>query len=389
MMLAFIKNFTIVSLGIIMGICGSIYANEYDKENPLINKENVALTQDLPLRFIYSFDFNFFVDNLEDSEAYWATRTLFAASLAPEIGINFYNQNIRVGGYFIANMGEKFPNPKDNGMGLSLYYDTHYKNFHGYFGIFPRKYWIGDYPNLYYRQDFTFFNPVINGMLLQYQSQAQDFNAELTLDWYGGNIQKRIDEFLVSVFTQKDFFNKKLFIGGSALLYHTKNEEILNPGSTNLDVFLLDRFYYNVFIGSDLHSLMPFMDKAYLKFGALASVERKRKHTGIDPFSHIPGAQLEIAAQYKGFGVLNTFYFGGSQYKYFNEYGESFYWGLPFYQANIYNRMEAYWQYQKDYITARFSLILHITDKAIANQQMLTISVDTQKLIDKFYKHKI
>lgn len=382
----------------------SIYTQSLpqDSNNDIIT----ALPNNIPtkkknIEFIYDFDYGFFADNLEDSQDYWATRTLFAQSLAPRVGISFFNQNILVGGYFIINMGEKYPinaNSGIGGYGLSLHYDVAYNNFKAYFGIFSRKYWLGDYPKLYYRDDFMFFNPMTNGMLFQYaKANAKgdsQFSAEFLIDWYGGNIQKRIDEFLVQAFLQQDFFNKLLYFGGSLLLYHTKNPEILNPNSNVLDVFLLDRFYYNIYLGSNLISVMPYMDKANIKLGVLSSIERKRREsTGPDPFSHTPGAELSLEFQYKGFGIFNNFYIGDKHYRYFVEYGDGLYSGLPFYRANIYDRLEAYYEYKNDYLRARFSLIFHITHDNVtpkgnfAHQQMLSISLDTQRLLSKLLRH--
>lgn len=361
-----------------------------DDNNPqdvnTITKQHDIDLDSKPLHLIYGLDFVFFADNLEDSFPYWDTRTLLQASIFPEIGLHFYGQNLRIGGYYILNMGDKLPKSG----GLSLYYDTKYKNFSGYFGIFPRKYWIGLYPNLYYRKDFLLQNPMTNGMALQYQSDKKDFQAEFIFDWYGGNLQKRIDEFLASGFIQKSFWHNSFFIGGSFLLYHTKNDEVLNPSSINRDVWLLDRLYYNAFVGVDFSKqLMPYMDSMKFSLGILGSVERKRKHSsGLDPFSNHIGLDIGIKAQFKGFGIDNSLYYGQSQMQYFNEYGETLYWGIPFYQSSFYDRAEIYWEHKNTYCTARFSLIFHFTDTQIANTQMLTIILDTQRLLQKITAHR-
>ncbi len=339
------------------------------------------------IHVLYGFDFVFFGDNLEDSFPYWDTRTLLQASIFPEIGLHFYGQNLRVGGYYILNMGEKIPQFPQN-TGLSLYYDTHYKNFSGYFGIFPRKHWIGVYPNLYYRKDFLLQNPMTNGLALQYQSNDNDLKAEFIFDWYGGNLQKRIDEFLAQGFVQQNLWRDNIFLGGSFLLYHTKNDDILNPLSTNKDVWLLDRLYYNVFVGLDLQKhFMSYMDSMNFSLGILGSVERKRRHSsGLDPFSNNVGLDFLLKVQYKGFGIENSLYYGQPQMKYFNEYGESLYWGLPFYQAKFYDRLEMYWEHKNSYCTARFSFIFHFVDTKIANTQMLTIILNTDKLFKRLAK---
>ncbi|MWV61681.1 hypothetical protein DCO58_08265 [Helicobacter saguini] len=358
---------------------------------PTIHNNN----QNSKLKFIYGFDFGFFADNLEDSFAYTPTRTLFAASIFPEIGASFYNQNIRVGTFIIYNMGEKLLNRGDLNIGLSLFYDIQHSGFHGFFGIFSRKFWLINYPRFFYRDDFLFFNPVINGILLQKSSKNNNFKSEFMLDWYGGNLAKRIDEFMVQIAMQHDFLQHKnkdskqnqniLFYGAQAQLFHTKNSNILNPNSTNLDVFLLDRFYYNLYFGADFTSLIPNFNKFSMWINALGGVDRKRfESSGPEAFAHKIGGELNFELNFKGFGIANSAYFGQGQYKYFDEYGESIYWGLPFYQARFYDRLEAYYEYKNAYLRARFSLIGHFADNTFAHQQMLNIYIDTQRLIETF-----
>lgn len=338
---------------------------------------NLNQEKNKKLKLIYGIDFNFLLDNTEASEQYWPTRTLFAGSIAPEAGIHFNNQNLLVGGYFIQNMGEQYPTKNF----FTFSYDFTYKNLKGYFGIFPKSKWIGDYPKLFFRKDFLFYNPLLNGTMFQYISQDKQLQAEFIFDWYGGNIAKRIDEFLAQGYVKKSFLDDKLFLGGAFLLYHFKNDEFLNLDGNNFDTYLLDRFYYQIFLGTNLTPLMPYMDKMILKVSNLSSLERKRRlSTGLDPFSNLLGWQLEFDTQYKGFGINNSIYLGKGQYKYFNEYGENFYAGLPFYQSPIYDRAEIYYEYKNAYLTGRFSFILHFMQNNIAYQQMLTLNLNTHKL---------
>lgn len=290
-----------------------------------------------------------------------------------------------LGGYFINNMGEKYPMQG----GITLFYNFSHNDLKGYFGIFPKKYWLDgydkEYSGFFFRKDFLFFNPVSNGILLQYNPKKYNLEAELLIDWYGGNLQKRIDEFLIQAFVRKNFSDKKLFIGGALLLDHFKNAEILNPDSSNLDTYLLDRFYYQIFIGTDLTHTIPLpLDALEFKLSSLASLERKRRlSTGLDPFSNMQGGQLDFQLQYKGFGIANSLYFGAPQYKYLSEYGEDFYRGLPFYHSAFYDRAEFYYEYKNAYLIGRFSVIFHFTKEGIANQEMLTISLDTRKLLGR------
>ncbi|PAF53069.1 hypothetical protein BKH42_08005 [Helicobacter sp. 13S00482-2] len=331
----------------------------------------------------YDLGFDFYLDNLEESFPYWDTRTIYGVRLAPLVGIGFdEHQSLMFGGYVIQNMGEqKFPTKAN----VSIYYSAIGEKFSSYFGIFPRKYSLANYPLSFFRNDFYFFNPNINGLMFQYKSgnssEMANGTAEFIFDWYGGNLSKRLDEFMVLASSEYRFLNDYLFIGGNFLMYHFKNDEYLSKDGSNGDTYLMDRIYYNLYLGSSLKNLMPYMQEAYIKFGTLSTLERKRRlSTGLDPFYNGLGYQLDIKAQYNGFGIENSYYFGKPQMKYFYEYGEDFYNGLPFYQGTKYDRANFYYEYKNDLLTARFSIIFHFVNQTIANQEMLTITLDTHKL---------
>ncbi|PAF47113.1 hypothetical protein BKH46_05225 [Helicobacter sp. 12S02634-8] len=345
----------------------------------------MAITQGYEYK--YNLGFDFYLDNTEESLPYWDTRTIYGVRLAPEIGIAFDGrQSLMFGGYVLQNMGEqRFPTKAN----VSIYYSAIGEHLRSYFGIFPRTHSIAHYPLSFFRNDFYFFNPNINGLMFQYQQQDPTDKytgyAELIFDWYGGNLAKRLDEFMVLAASQWDFWQKYLYVGGNFLMYHFKNDEVLAQDGHQGDTYLLDRIYYNLYIGSSLQNLLPSMEKApYIQFGTLSTLERKRRlSTGLDPFYNGLGWQLDIGAQYKGFGIKNSYYFGKPQMKYFSQYGEGFYSGLPFYQSKHYDRADFYYEYKNDILTARFSIIFHFTNKTIANQEMLTISLDTHQIIKK------
>lgn len=342
----------------------------------------VTLIQGYELK--YNLGFDFYLDNLEDSTPYWDTRTIYGARFAPEIGIDFDGrQSLMFGGYALQNMGEeKFPTKAN----ISIYYNAIGEKFRSYFGIFSRTHSVAEYPLSFFRNDFYFSYPNINGLMFQYKPRDGNSNdyAEFIFDWYGGNLAKRNDEFMVISSANFNFFHNYFFLGGNFLMYHFKNDDYLSKDGHSKDTYLLDRIYYNLYIGSSFTTFLSFMNKAYAKFGTLSTLERKRRlSTGLDPFYNGLGWEFEIGAEYRGFGVENNYYFGKPQMKYFNQYGEEFYNGLPFYQGRKYNRTNFYYEYKNDLITARFSIILHFVDNIVANQEMLTISLDTHKLLKK------
>lgn len=334
-----------------------------------------------PISLFYNVGFDFLLDNLEESSPYWDTRTLFAAKLTPQIGLNFDNQNLSLGGYFILNMGEKYPLQG----AMILFYDTQIDGFKGYLGSFTKQNQIGEYSDLFFRKDYDFYHPLNHGFMLQYQTskeQSHYFKGEIIGDWYSGDLAKRIDEFLVQGSLKETLLDEKLYIGSSFLLYHTKNDEFLNADGGNFDTFLLDRFYYHIYVGSNLTPFLPSLDKLDFQIGTLSSLERKRRlSTGLDPFSHLLGWQFDFQIQYQGFGVENSLYYGDSQFKYFKEYGEDFYAGNPFYQSSFYNRLEVYYEYKISYLKLRAGVSFHFTNQGVANQEQFSLVLDTHKLL--------
>ncbi|WP_158654722.1 hypothetical protein [Helicobacter sp. 'CLO3_human'] len=130
------KNNSLLSRFYLLSIL--VFTFVFSQENPpsfnISNQTDQAKLQ-RPIQFIYGFDFDFLLDNLEESQKIWPTRTLFAGSLFPHIGVHFYNQNLNLGGYFINNMGENYPMKG----GITLSYDFTYNDIKGYFGIFSKK----------------------------------------------------------------------------------------------------------------------------------------------------------------------------------------------------------------------------------------------------------
>ncbi len=368
----------------------SIQANPAPPDPIPADQEN-TIQASPPYAFLYGFDFHFLLDNLEESQAYnWATRTLFSAAAHPEIGLSFYNQYLKIGAYGIFDMGHQhtFTHP----LSLTLSYGFDYKGLSGVFGIFPRTQWLGHYPYLFYRTDYLFYNPLSSGVMFQYKDPQESLKTEFLLDWTGGDLSKNFDEFNLQGFVEKSFFQRGLYFGGSFLLYHFLNSDVLSQDQAffngRADTYLLDRLYYQIFLGTDLRAYAKVMDKLSFEISSLASLERKRTHSGdLAGFKNLQGLGFDFQAQYKGFGVANSLYFGDSQYAYYRQYGANFYAGVPFYQSPFYDRAEIYYEYKNSYITGRFSVILHFTQQGVANQEMLTIHLDTHKLFQSFKHH--
>ncbi len=290
-----------------------------------------------------------------------------------------------VGGFGIQNMGATSFPTKAN---ITAYYRYDGKYLKANLGIFPRTYWRGNYPLSFFRHDFLFLNPNSNGILLQYISSPNPHAngyVELVFDWFGGNLSKRFDEFFVLLGSGAKFWRNSLLLGGNFLLYHFKNDEVLGRDGALTsdgapDTYLMDKIYYNAYIGADFAPFAPFLDEASIKVGALGSIERKRRLSGLGSFHNGSGGQVDVKIQYKGFGIEEGYYFGQPQMRYFNEYGEGFYDGLPFYQAGDFNRLNAYYEYKNKWLKLNVSFVFYTIKSQLAMQQMLTLSIDTHNI---------
>ncbi|OBV29422.1 hypothetical protein BKN38_02555 [Helicobacter sp. CLO-3] len=346
----------------------------------------------LPIYLQTRLGFDFFLDNLEGSGSLWDTRTLYAIRLAPEIGLSIAGEDsghtLMFGGYTIQDMGfARFPSKAN----ISAYYAYEGRRTRGIFGIFPRKMWIGKYPLSFFREDFLYYAPNTNGLALQFKTGENarvSASGELVFDWFGGNLAKRFDEFFILANTRLNVAKGAFFAQASGLMYHFKNEEILGrDGALTpeglIDTNLMDKIHYELKLGSDMSAYVPWLERAEASVEMLGLSERKRRLSGLGDFYHGIGAQASLKLQYKGFGIEESYYFGKGQMRYFSEYGEGFYDGLPFYRASGFNRLCAYYEWQNSFLKARLSLLAYSPRGApplTALQQMLTISIDPSKL---------
>jgi len=362
--------------------------------------DSTAQKQPKDINFLYNLGFDFLLDNTESSLPYWNTRTLYALKLNGEIGLKIKQQHsINLFGTALQNMGERVATKAF----LAPYYRYDGEHFKANLGIFPRKHWAITYPRSYFREDVLFFNPLTSGLLLQYVSSkesAVNGAVEFIFDWFGGNLKKRDDEFFLLFGGKINFLKNYGFFGGNALVYHFKNANFLSldnarDSSGNLDkTRLLDVMYYNIFIGASLTPLLNGFNKADISFGALSSIERKRKDSGIEPFYYGGGWEVNARLEWRGLGISEHFYFGKEQMRYFSNrntpnsleigYGEGFYNGLPLYQASHFHQINTYYEYKNNYLKANISLMFYILpNNQLALQQMLRFSIDTHNLFKR------
>ena len=312
-------------------------------------------------------------------------RTISAISLEPEIGLGIgENHALWVGGYGIQNMGAK-PIVQGAKGGIYAYYAFSQSGFSALLGISPRKKLILRYPRTFFRDDFAFMNPNINGVIFQYQSpqnRAIKGQSELVLNHFGGNLANATDMFYASLGGRMVLFDSVIF-GADAMLYHIQDTNLLQKSEANKGVTLLDRILYDASVAWDLRgfeAVGDIFEVANVGFALLGEAERKR---GInDRLRNAIGYEVSANLQYKGFGIEESHYFGKPQMRYFSEFGEDIYNGLPFYQTNF-NRINAYYAYQNDFAKISFNLVFFVIGKKLATQQMLIFNFNADKLWKK------
>lgn len=324
------------------------------------------------------------LDNTEDCDWLWTPRTISAVSLEPEIGLGIGESNaLWVGGYGIQNMGAK-PIAKGAKGGIYAYYAFSQSGFSALLGIAPRKKLILRYPRTFFRNDFEFMNPNINGTIFQYQfaqSTTIKGQGELVLNHFGGNLADATDMFYASLGGKITLFDS-LILGADTMLYHIQDTNLLRKNAENDDTFLFERVLYDASIAWDLRGfdkVSDIFEVANVGFALLGEAERKKAHSGYGGFSNAIGYEISANLQYKGFGIEESHYFGKPQMRYFRDFGEDIYNGLPFYQTNF-NRINAYYAYKNDFAKISFNLIFYVIGKRLSTQQMLIFSFDSAKL---------
>ena len=344
-----------------------------------------------PLSLFYNASFGYLLDNIEETTPFWQTRTIHAIWASLQGGFSVEDDagahNIVFGGYGAQFMGAR--NAFNATGGIFAYYHYAHKNdFNAYLGIFPRKAWISTYPRSFFRDDYLFLTPQISGALLQYKSDENPViqgYAEASFEHFGANLKERRDEFY-ALFGGEVKVYETLAFGAQGALYHHQDEGVVSVDGGG--TFLVDRALYSAYIGFDMRGfarVREIFDAMELKVALLGQSERKRTHSGMLPFYNAIGGEVSAKAQYRGFGVEDIYYFGAGQMRYFGDYGERFYAGLPLYRG-AFNTISAFYEYKNDFLSVRAGFRFYNIGKRLerlAHQQFVNFSFDLDRLLKK------
>ena len=326
-------------------------------------------TYDLALR--YNFD-NYEFDR--GGNEYLRSRTINAFNFALVGGLDMRESSavshlFRAGISCTKDMGSRDIAPE-----LLAYYSFNYAFsgstvLQGVFGIYPSDYSEEEYSRAFVSDSLRFYDRAYEGMMFKLKTEHS--YSELWLDWMGMHGQSVRERFRVVGATSWkpwSFFK----IGADFSMYHFAGS-VETPG-------VVDNILASPYVKLDFSTLAG-MRELSLKASMLAGYQRDRKFgTG----TLLPlGGELELRARYRRLGLDNVFYAGGDLMPFYDntaygkKYGNTLYFGSPFYRASLYDRMELYFApYISRRLDFRISAVFHFAASEIpyqGTQQMLTL----------------
>ena len=300
--------------------------------------------------FAYDLDFLYRFDNREfaaSSDAVTPSMTTHGVVFTPEAGVKvrpdrIQTHKVMAGIMATHDMGTSSSLiPGENKYDLLAFYNYttglgRITGFSATAGIFPRNRITGEYSEAFFSDSLKYYDPLVEGMLLQFNSPS--FRAELGLDWMGQKGEERKERF--QIYSSGKWAPLSwLSAGWAASMYHYAGS-VQAPG-------VVDNHMVNPYVKFSCDGALPLF-AASLKAGLLATYQWDRKFDGSvrAPF----GGEFVLDLWYAGFTLRNTTYVGKDLLYYYNDrdaagnkYGNLLYRGSPFY-TGFYDLAEIGWK---------------------------------------------
>ena len=301
-------------------------------------------------QFKYDAKFDYIFLNREfdrSHNVFEQSGTLHAARLTPLVGLD-WNQgglarhSLRLGVDIFKNMGEGLGAGDVFGEVL-LYYQAEVpvRRYRGTFsavaGIFPRRFSEGYYSDAFFSDELYYLDNNFEGMFFKYRTPH--FYADLGLDWCGMKGLTRREAFRIMSAGSVDLFGTGLFgFGWSASMFHYAGSQMVRG--------VVDNTLVNPYLKVDFSSVTP-VQKLSLMAGPLVGYQWDRV---AEPEARLPwGLESVFTLQNWNVGLENIYYHGDDLYLLYDRYGESVYYGEPFYNwpwegRSWFNKLSVYWQ---------------------------------------------
>lgn len=327
----------------------------------------------VPLEF--GTDFDYFFENRE-FDAFKSTyygidgllplesRTIHGLVLTPSVGFSLFRGPVRhrlsMGLDIRRNMGSG-PVSWQALEELTVNYDARVRLpgggfFEGVLGVFPNRFREGEYGDAFFAPSTLFSDRNMDGLLLKYR--ARRFYAELGADWMGMKTETGRERFMiVSAGNWKPL--GWLDAGWAGTFYHYAGSETVHGVVDNNLLGLYARV--NLAKTAGLQELS-------LKLSGLFTYQWDRK---AEPAQSFPmGFEARTVVRNWNVYAANTLYCGDNlQYLYDHTdsggflYGNNLYFGEPFYQCSLWDRVEVGWEPRiAEFISLSVKFQFHFSD---------------------------
>lgn len=287
-----------------------------------------------------------FADNREYGKSGRYPQTIFGIRLSPELGLLLDSTHrIRVGFNALHEFGSsKFTDRIDP----VVYYQYIKNNWDFYMGAFPRYKLLTDYPRSVLTDTLNYYRPNVEGMLVKYENEH--FRQTLWIDWTSRQTATARENFLFGLSGR--YQTGLFFLSHYAMMLHNAGPAVSIEGD-----HIEDNGALAIKAGLDL-SKKTFLDSLTVNVGGLMSFERVRTIGG---WNTPKGLLLEFHAEYKRFGVINSYY---------NGEGHNIRFGDRFYTSKVYNRTDLTWRpILFKNIEGILDLSFHFVDGVVDSQQ--------------------
>lgn len=287
-----------------------------------------------------------FADNREYGKSGRYPQTIFGIRISPELGLLLDSTHrIRVG----FNALHEFGSPKfTNHIDPVVYYQYMKNNWNFYMGAFPRYKLLTDYPRSILTDTLNYYRPNVEGMLVKYENEH--FRQTVWIDWTSRQTATARENFLFGL--SGSYKTGIFFISHYAMMLHNAGPAVSIEGD-----HIEDNGALAVKVGLDL-SNNTFLDSLTINAGGLMSFERVRTIGG---WQTPKGLLLEFHAEYRRFGIINSYY---------NGEGHNIKFGDRFYTSKVYNRTDLTWRpILFKNIEGILDLSFHFVDGVVDSQQ--------------------
>ena len=380
----------------------------------------------LKVRFAYDVNFEMNFDNRENTSDLSPSMTVFGARLTPEIGIGVTQGNgtrhrVMLGVDIMKDFG-RGPDASPDGLvpgnkgyanadlfkEMTMYYRMDRRmgktDFSLTAGIFPKRFSMSrEYSPAFISDSLKFYDNNYEGLLLSFSRPKSCY--EVGCDWMGMFGRYERERFMLFSHGRSQILSW-LSLGYTAYMYHYACSSTVDG--------VVDNILLNPWICLDAAPVVP-LQQLSLTLGWLQGAQQDRLNVGkyVFPF----GAEFTFDVRKWNVGLRNRLFVGRDMMPYYDsrdaggyKYGNSLYWGDPFYRLfsgndsrfagagssddamplydrsrsiGIYNRLEAYYEPRiADFLYLKVGLVAHFLEAGYAGfHQQVSLIFNLQELL--------